>query len=53
MRVHWYDQAARLANEAKALQSAAWSDKGTEAERDIKLHSIAVCVLYPHCLLKF
>ena len=37
-------QAGRLANETKQIQSGPWAEKGVEADRDIKLASIAKSV---------
>lgn len=34
-------QAGRLANETKQLQSGPWTEKGVEADRDLKLTAIA------------
>ena len=38
-------QAGRLANEAKQLQSSAWSEKGAEVDRNVKLQANLAYVL--------
>lgn len=36
----YHEQAGRLANEVKKLQSQTWAEKSLEAERDLKLHDL-------------